>query len=158
MTSSVVFMLALGLGVIAGLRSMTAPATLAWGARLGWLHLQNSRLSILGSKAAVWILTILAFLELILDTNPEMPDRTVPPSLVFRMITGGFSGAVACISLGQPALRGAALGALGAVLGTFAGYQARHRVVTKLHVPDLAAAALEDLLAIGGALFLVSRL
>jgi uncharacterized membrane protein len=158
MGASPVFVVAFAIGVVAGLRSLTAPTTLAWGARLGWLHLQNSRLSIVGSKAVLWILTLLAILELILDTNPEMPDRTVPASLAFRVVTGGFSGAAACISLGQSAVYGAALGAVGAVTGTFAGYQVRHRIVTNLHVPDLGVAALEDLLAICGGLFLAARL
>jgi uncharacterized membrane protein len=31
------------LGCICGLRSMTVPAVVAWGAHLGWLHLEGSR-------------------------------------------------------------------------------------------------------------------
>jgi uncharacterized membrane protein len=30
------------MGVVAGLRSMTAPAVVSWAARLGWLHLENT--------------------------------------------------------------------------------------------------------------------
>jgi len=33
--------LAFLLGAVAGLRSMTAPAAVAWAARLGWLHLEG---------------------------------------------------------------------------------------------------------------------
>ena len=40
-----VLLLAFLIGVIAGLRSMTAPAVVAWGARLHWLKLQSSLLS-----------------------------------------------------------------------------------------------------------------
>jgi uncharacterized membrane protein len=157
MTASGVFVLAFAIGAIAGLRSMMAPATVAWGGHLGWLHLQGSRLAFVGSKAAVGILAVLAVVELILDTNPELPNRTAPPSLIVRIITGGFSGAAVCVSAGQSTLGGAALGALGAVIAAFEGYDVRHRIVTNLHVPDLVVAILEDLLAISGGLLIVSR-
>jgi uncharacterized membrane protein len=39
-----VFLLALGIGIAAGLRSLTAPAVVAWGAHLTWLNLQGYRL------------------------------------------------------------------------------------------------------------------
>jgi len=36
------YVLAFLIGVIAGLRSLTAPAVLSWTASLGWLHLENT--------------------------------------------------------------------------------------------------------------------
>jgi len=42
------YVLALLIGMVAGLRSMTAPAVVSWAARLGWLHLENTRLAFLG--------------------------------------------------------------------------------------------------------------
>ena len=44
-----VFVLALGIGIVAGLRSLTAPAVVAWGAHLGWLNLHGSPLAFIGS-------------------------------------------------------------------------------------------------------------
>jgi hypothetical protein len=41
------YVLAFLIGVIAGLRSLTAPAVLSWAARLGWLHLENTGLAFL---------------------------------------------------------------------------------------------------------------
>jgi uncharacterized membrane protein len=52
---------------------------------------------------------------------------------------------------------GIALGALGAVAGTFGGYHARHGLVTGLKVPDLAIAIPEDIVAVGLGLFIASR-
>jgi uncharacterized membrane protein len=49
------------------------------------------------------------------------------------------------------------LGAIGAVIGAFVGYEIRKRLVTQLKVPDFFIALPEDLIAISLALFLVSR-
>jgi uncharacterized membrane protein len=43
------------------------------------------------------------------------------------------------------------------LVGAFAGYQARTRSVRALKVPDFVIALLEDLVAVGGAFFIVSR-
>ena len=43
-----VLVLAILIGIIAGLRSMTAPAVVSWAARLGWIHLNSSWLAFLG--------------------------------------------------------------------------------------------------------------
>jgi uncharacterized membrane protein len=52
---------------------------------------------------------------------------------------------------------GAAAGILGALAGTYGGYYARHWIVANLKVPDIAVALVEDALAVGGALLIVSR-
>jgi uncharacterized membrane protein len=49
------------------------------------------------------------------------------------------------------------LGIVGALIGTFGGYQVRTTVVTAFKAPDLVIATLEDVVAIGGGLFIVSR-
>jgi uncharacterized membrane protein len=46
---------------------------------------------------------------------------------------------------------------LGGIVGCFGGYQVRSRLVKSLRMPDLTIALLEDLIAIGGSLFIVSR-
>jgi uncharacterized membrane protein len=43
------------------------------------------------------------------------------------------------------------------VIGAFAGYQIRRRIVNNLHVKDLFVAVCEDLVAIALAWFFVSR-
>jgi len=52
---------------------------------------------------------------------------------------------------------GVALGAIGGVVGCFAGYQARTRLVQALGVRDICIALVEDLVAIAGSLWVVSR-
>ncbi|MGA9185331.1 MAG: hypothetical protein WBZ32_08545, partial [Candidatus Acidiferrales bacterium] len=57
----------------------------------------------------------------------------------------------------QAVMAGAALGIVGALIGTFGGYQARTRLVRALGMPGYVVAVLEDLLTIGGSLWVVSR-
>jgi uncharacterized membrane protein len=153
-----VLLLAFAIGVIAGLRSMTAPAAVSWAAHVNWLNLHNSRFSILGSTAAAYILTILALGELVSDKLPSTPNRTTLMPLVGRGLTGALAGAALCASANQSIGAGAVLGLVGAVAGAFAGYEVRHRIVQRLHVPDFLIAIAEDLVAIGGGFFIVTRL
>ena len=149
--------LALGIGFVAGLRSLTAPAMVAWAAYLGWIHLQDSPLAFMGSKWAVGIFTILAVGELVADQLPKTPPRTAPPGLIARIVLGGLSGASLVVAAGASIWLGAVIGIVGGLIGTFGGYQARTGLVRALHVPDLAIAFPEDIVAIGLGLFLVSR-
>jgi uncharacterized membrane protein len=151
MTPSQVLLLALLIGVVSGFRSVTAPAVVAWGAHRNWLNLHNTALSFMASTAAVVIFTLLA------DKLPFTPSRLKPPGLIARIVLGGLSGAGVAVSGGQSIVLGAVLGAVGGVAGAFAGYQARTRLVKALKVPDLVIALLEDAVAIGGGLFIVSR-
>ena len=150
-----VFVLALGIGIVAGLRSLTAPAVVAWGAHLGWLNLQGSPLAFIGSTTAVAILSVLAIGELIADKLPMIPKRTAPAPLMARIITGGLCGACLCAATGQSLIVGALLGGIGGIVGAFLGYSIRRRL--DLDIKDLVVAICEDLVAVGLALFLVSR-
>jgi len=93
--------------------------------------------------------------ELVLDKQPWIGARTKPGPLIFRLITGGLSGAALGSTLGYAS--GAILGGVGALVGAFGGYHTRHRIVSNLKVPDILVALVEDVLAVGGALLIVSR-
>jgi uncharacterized membrane protein len=157
MSPTQVLLLALLIGVVSGLRSVTAPAVVAWAAHRNWLHLHNTALSFMASTAAVVIFTLLAVAELVADKLPFTPIRLKPPGLIARVLLGGLSGAGVAGSGAQSLVVGAVLGAVGGVAGAFAGYQARARLVKALKVPDLVIALLEDAVAIGGGLLIVSR-
>ena len=140
---------------MAGLRSLTAPAVVAWGAHLGWLNLHASPLAFMGSTTAVAIFSLLAIGELIADKLPTTPKRTAPAPLVARVITGGLCGACLSAAAGKSLLAGTLLGGIGGVIGAFPGYNIRRRLV--LHIKDVVVAVCEDVITIGLALFLVSR-
>ena len=127
-----VLALAFGIGVVAGLRTFTAPAATAWAAHLHWINLSGSHLA---NTAA----------------------RTTAPQLAGRIIMGSLTGACLGIAGNTAAWLGVVVGAIGSLVGAFGGYRARAGLVQALHAPDFAIAIPEDLVAIGLGLFLVSR-
>src|ERR1700719_2390510 len=88
-----IYVLAFLIGVLAGLRSLPAPAVVSWAARLGWLHLENTSLAFLGFAATPYILSLLAIGELIADKLPKTPSRKAPLGFGGRMMTGALCGA-----------------------------------------------------------------
>jgi uncharacterized membrane protein len=148
--------LAFALGIIAGLRSMTAPAAVAWATHFGWLHLEATPLAFLGSAAARYVLLALMVAELAADKLPFTPSRTRPGPFIGRILTGMLAGAAVTAGLGQSLAAGAVAGALGAVAGTLGGYRARTGLVRTLAVPDYVVALVEDVAAVGGALLIVA--
>jgi uncharacterized membrane protein len=157
MSATFVFVLAFAIGIVSGMRAMTAPAVTAWAAHRGWLNLAGTRLAFMGSTAAVAIFIVLAIVEIITDKLPSTPSRTAPVGLTARFITGALSGACVGVSTGQSPALGAILGAAGGVAGAFAGHQWRTGLVRALKVPDFVIALLEDAIAIGAGFFIVSR-
>jgi uncharacterized membrane protein len=148
MTVNGAIALTIGLGFAVGLRSLTAPAVVAWAARLGWLDLHGTPLAFMGSTLAVVLFSLFAIAEYIGDLMPQIPRRTAPASLFARLVMGGLCGACLWASAGQSLLEGAVLGGIGAVIGAYAGYEARKRLVTRFKVKDAAIAIPEDLIAI----------
>jgi len=148
--------LAFLIGFFGGLRSLTAPAATAWAAYLGWLKLERP-LSLIGSVPAVAIFTLLAVVELVADKLPQTPSRTSPPGLIARIVMGGLAGACVAAGGAQGIFLGALLGAIGGVAGCFAGYKARTGIVQTLATRDIYIALFEDLVAIAGSLWVVSR-
>jgi len=148
--------LAFALGMVAGLRSMTAPAAVAWGAHLGWLTLEGTPLAFLGSVAARYILLAAMLAELVADKLPFTPSRILPGPFVGRIVAGGLVGAALATGVGQSLPLGALAGALGAVAGTLGGYKVRTSLVPALGVPDYVVALAEDVVAVGGALLILA--
>ena len=150
------YLLAFLIGIVAGLRSMTAPAMVSWAARLGWLHLENTRLAFLGYAATPYILTVLAIFELIADKLPKTPSRKAPPGFAARLVSGALCG-TAFGAAGQSLSGGLLAGVTGSIAGTLGGYELRTRLVKATGGRDLPIALLEDIIAIGGALLIVTR-
>ena len=144
------------IGVVSGLRAMTAPAAVSWAARLGWLHLEGTPLAFLGFALTPYILSVMAIGELINDKLPKTPSRKTPGPFAARVIMGGLCGAAAGAP-SQQLIAGMVAGALGGVAGTLGGYEFRSRLVKATGGKDFLIALLEDAIAICAAFWLVSR-
>ncbi len=144
-----VLLMALLIGVVAGLRSLTAPAVVAWAAFLAWFNMNHTWASWVGNIITVIVLSVLAVGELVNDKLPKTPPRTAPPVFAIRIIMGAFAGALIGTVWGYK-WGGLGAGAAGAVLGTLGGYQARKALVGATGGKDLPIALLEDVVAVGG--------
>jgi len=149
-----IYLLALLIGIVAGLRAMTAPAAVAWGAWLGWLPLTGTWAAFMGHWIAVAIFTVLAVVELVTDQLPSTPSRKVPVQFGTRIVMGALSGAVIG-TVGGVVIGGLAAGVIGAILGTLGGAAVRGSLA-KSFGKDLPAALIEDAVAILGAVWIVS--
>jgi uncharacterized membrane protein len=144
------------IGVMAGLRAMTAPAAISWAARLGWLDVASTRLAFLGYGVTPWVLTALALGELVADQLPSTPSRTVPVQFGTRLLVGGLCGAAIGITGGALVI-GALAGIAGAIIGTLGGRAFRARLAGAFG-SDRPAAFIEDAVAIVGSLVIVVAL
>jgi len=139
---------------VAGLRTLTAPAVLAWAAKRRWIRLGNSPFATIISAQASTRLTDLAVSELIADKLPFTPSRLKAGPLASRVVSGAVCGATIYGVVERPLVEGAVLGGVGAIAGALAGYHMRKRL--RHDMPDLGVAVLEDVLAIGGAVLITA--
>ena len=146
-------LLALLIGIVAGLRAMTAPAAVSWAAWLGWINLGDSWLWWLGHWVAVLIFTLLAIVELVNDQRPSTPSRTIPAQFGARIVMGALTGAALGAS-GGSWVAGLIAGAIGAVIGTLGGKAVRAQLAASFG-GDAPAAFIEDAVAIVGAILIV---
>jgi uncharacterized membrane protein len=148
--------LAAGIGVVAGLRSLTAPAVVSWAARekmIRPLHSLPARMLLARSSKKI---AQFAVGELIADKLPGTPNRISPLPLTFRVISGAACGAAVSSAADESPKEGAAYGALGAFAGAFAGFYLRKRLSRDF--PGFAVAIVEDVLAISAAAGVVCML
>ncbi|MFE3051843.1 DUF4126 family protein [Nocardia sp. NPDC059239] len=155
MTHALVLLSALLIGVVAGLRALTAPAVVAWGAALGWLPVADTWASWIAHPVAVTVLTILLVVELVTGQLPSTPPRTVSSQFLARIVTGAFAGAV--VGAGwHHTFTGLVCGVVGAVIGTLGGFHTRRLLVERTGGRDLPVALAEDVLAVGGGFVIVA--
>jgi uncharacterized membrane protein len=146
------------IGVVAGLRALTPLAVVCWGAYFGWLHFEGTSLGFIDHKVTLVIFTLLALLEIVNDKLPKTPARSSIPPLITRVLTGACSAAALAVSFSGGVVAAVIAAIVGALAGTFGGYNIRHALVTKADLPDLVVALAEDLVAIGGGLWIISGL
>ena len=136
---------ALGLGAIAGMRSMAAPAILSRSVVEGrGASLENTPYAALGSPRVSRALRVLEIGELIVDKLPVLPDRTSLPPLLGRVASGALVGAALLASGGRWPVMGGALGAVSAMTAAYAAERVRKQITQRLGLPNVVAGLLED--------------
>lgn len=150
------YLLALLIGVVAGLRAMTAPAAIAFAAHYGLLNLGGTFLAFLGFRWTPWIFLVLAIGELITDQLPTTPSRKVPVQFGTRILMGAATGGAIGVAAGSLWV-GAIVGVVGAIIGTLGGAAVRGKLAASFG-KDRPAALIEDAVAIGGAVLIVLAL
>jgi uncharacterized membrane protein len=150
------FILSLLIGLVAGLRAMTAPAAVSWASHIGWLNVAGTTLAFLAHPLTPWVFTVLALGELVFDQLPATPSRTMPLPFGARIMIGALCGGA--IGAGGGALvTGLVAGIAGAIVGTLGGHAGRAQLAAAFG-RDRPAALIEDAVAVGGALLIMVAL
>ncbi len=143
-TSSDLLTRTLLLGVMSGMRSMSAPALISRRAVQNPHAFKGTLFAPLAQKEASSLAGLAALGEIVIDKLPILPKRTALLPLLGRAMLGGFAGAAAYTEPKRSASEGAIIGALAAVASSYVSYFIRRGVGKLLHLPDLPVAILED--------------
>jgi len=136
------------LGMVTGLRSMTAMAMLCWFAYKGDLSLDDTWAAWAAKLTTAIIFTGLALAELIADKLPKTPNRIAPGPLLVRVVIGGLIGSIVAAGLNGSEFEGIILGVVGALIGSFGGFVVRREIVLRQGCRDWQVALAEDATAI----------
>lgn len=140
-----------GFATLAGMRSMSAPALLSrYFSRQPANGLNGSRLRFLQKPLTASVLQVVSVGEMVADKLPMTPDRTAPPVLLGRILSGALVGAAWYKSRHGSALGGGLLGGLVAVASTFVSYALRTGISEKAGVPVALVGVGEDVLVLAG--------
>jgi len=132
-------LLAVAIGFVSGLRTFTSLA------------------AIFLARGGVWgyVFGVCAVGEYVADSMPWIPSRTALPGAGARVVSGAIAGwLIAGAHAGNSTL-GIVAGIIGALLGTYGGHAARLAAIRVIGA--LPAAILEDAVAIGIAVIVVTR-
>ena len=153
------YLKAFGLGVVAGMRSLVAPALLSHKlVRTVPIKQPTEPVHYLAQPPVGIALKLLAGVEILADKIPNGPDRTIAPQFGFRIASGATCGAFLSQTEGESAAVGAVAGGIGAVVGTLAFFHLRQWLNDGLGLPDPLVALGEDALAIGAGWQLVNSI
>ncbi|WP_419801349.1 DUF4126 family protein [Mucilaginibacter sp.] len=145
-----------GLAVVAGMRTMAplsalssylskAPLPMLTGFPFGFLQ---KKYVAIGLKA-------LTLAEMAGDKSPDAPARIVKTGLIARAVSGAVVGAAIYKSRNGNAIGGAVLGATVAIAATYGSYLLRKKLVASSNVNDPTFGALEDIIALQSASFML---
>ncbi len=137
----------LGLGVLAGMRSMSAPALMSRRLSQDPGPRKDPLSAALSKPWMTPVLGVLALGELVVDKLPKTPARVKWVPLSGRILTGALAAASSVAGKKRSAVWvAAALGGVAAVASSWAFYSLRTVATKRLRIPGFAAALTEDAL------------
>ena len=148
-----------GFATLAGLRSQSAPAFLTHllSHQLN-PGLEGSKLSFMQKPLVANGFKVVAASEIVADKLPFMPDRTAPPVLLGRLLSGALVGATWYRAQHGSAVAGGLLGGAVAVAATYISFALRMGLSKQTNVPVAVVGLAEDALVLsGGAALLRSQ-
>ncbi len=147
-----------GMGAIAGMRSMAAPALVSDYFTRARPEQRGTPVQFLASPRVATALKLLAVGELVADKTPQIPARTDWPSLLGRCLSGMVAGTALYAGSGHHPVPGGLLGGTVAILSTFGSYRLRQFAVRRFNLPDPLVGIVEDAIVIGGGIGLLRQL
>ncbi|HEX2020019.1 MAG TPA: DUF4126 family protein [Aurantimonas sp.] len=141
------------IGLVAGARSMTPLATVAWLARSGDLPNKGRLARFLSQDWVVAGATALAVGELLGDKMRSAPDRIVVPGLAARIVSGGIAGAA--MARERDERSAGLLGIVSAIGASYVTFAARTRSMRRYG--QRPTGVVEDALIVGLAAWIASR-
>ena len=146
LSAAEVYTRAAAIGLVAGLRAMTAPALISYAAAKDEESIAAG--DFLARRDVAVVLGVLAFGELIGDKLPNVPNRTEPLGLAARITSGAFAGGYVCAAQRRSVPAGIIIGAVSAVAAAYAGENIRRAAGNGLEIPDAFVGAGEDTIAV----------
>lgn len=142
--NTITYVLGAGMGLVAGMRSMSAPALLS-------RHLARHPSAgggMLASRRAAHTTALLAAGEAVADKMPGVPARTEVPALLGRAAAGALCAAAVADRRGGSRWGAALAGAVAAVASAHVSYRLRKEAGERSGVPDPVWAVAEDALVV----------
>ncbi len=149
---------AFGLGAVTGIRSMMGLAFFSDHAKdekKSWQGKDsNPALDLLKNPQVANLVKMMAAGEVVMDKLPLIPARTSAAPLIGRVVMGGLVGAA--ISKNKW-IQGAAAGAVGALVATYAITYLRKTLHEDRHIPNVVLGIAEDALVVNAANAIVAH-
>jgi uncharacterized membrane protein len=147
---------AVTLGAVSGMRSMMAPAVIAWAARKSDLNLESTPFSAFKGPGIGRTAAALVVGEMVAGKTPFAPYGTDSAALLSRAVAGGAAGAAVFKARGENILMGALVGAAAAVGAAYATYHLRRALARRFQLSDRAVALAEDAIAMTAGLVAIA--
>ena len=144
------------MGVVTGMRSMTALAVLCWFAWLGRLP-ETGWAAWSATAVAAIVFGLCALGEYAGDLSPRAPSRTAAFPMTVRVLFGGVAGALCAHALSQPVVGGVLFGVGGVLIGAYGGVRVRVWLAGKVG-RDWPVGVTESAMALGMALLAATML